>query len=924
MKTKNNYIKKRVNPTKRKRKHKKNTQKRVKKYINKTKSKKIILGGTKPILAETGFAAYNEGSVNAMPETRGLRGPTKYTFGKQPPIDFTGVTPTNEPLKANHFENIKRFTINQTPTQPEPLETKTVKESFWKGYDSATFKLATTGAAMVAGSIYLGVSAPVTIGSFLSVNIAYQLLDAPQLAQVITPMAQVLYNTGAYSDGEINRAVNSLLTEKDPQFGSTWEFKIQQQNGFMQIGTTEKVESSDIIEMGVINSIMHTVAGAAVTNMVNFLHGKETKKEAPSEFESNTNPFIFTGDTITDIIREPPIHVNGESLRVPEDIFNLIHTTTDQAEQLRDGLDEITVDFVDSLEKIADSRLKAHDTRTQTELSIDNDIRQAFGEAIERAKTRVRDREIKSEAEMRKENADRQAHGKAKEKLYERLINREIKSEAKMSQENAEHQALGEAIERAREMAKTTAAATAALEEIIMESYVQDTISEYNNPPTPLEQQYDPSYGEAYRNKIEQLVKQNIMKPATKIPQFNSASDFFKQDWTPFAALAAYIAKPIISLVITKLKGKPNKKIKPLIDSISTKPKIFVDKRQKLLLKSSPEYSDDDIPGLLSPSTSVTSPIAVATPEPNPQVVATPEPNPQVVATPEPNLRPEPNPTPEPNPQVVATPEPNPTQITSSVTSPRAEPNPQVVATPEPSPTQITTTVTSPRAEFKQLTKQIIQKIGKSNFSEKEMGIIISTFKIIDNNTISEKIIIDKQYIEILKKMLEREDIDLKKVILNIMKEFKAKVTQLTTKILHPTPRAEFKQLTKQIIQKIGEGNFSEKEMGIIISTFKIIDNNTISEKIIIDKQYIEILKKMLEREDIDLKKVILNIMKEFNAKVTQLTAKVTQPSISVAEDTGILGNNISNVEVNSEDNSSAKSGNKTGIMNYVGTDRER
>ena len=83
----------------------------------------------------------------------------------------------------------------------------------------------------------------------------------------------------------------------------------------------------------------------------------------------------------------------------------------------------------------------------------------------------------------------------------------------------------------------------------------------------------------------------------------------------------------------------------------------------------------------------------------------------------------------------------------------------------------------------------------------------------------------------------------------------------------------------------------------------------------------------MLERSDINLQNSIMSVMKEFKAKVRQLTAKVTQPSISVAEDTedtGILGNKISYGVVDSEVNSFANSGNKTGIKIYVGTDRER
>jgi hypothetical protein len=139
-------------------------------------------------------------------------------------------------------------------------------------------------------------------------------------------------------------------------------------------------------------------------------------------------------------------------------------------------------------------KISAHNTKADTTAAIESDIplrERLRNERQEYAARRIAERNVQSDMDMDLSNQALEDFDYAVRASSRRIAARNASHEEKMRSRNAKLQAFAE---------------------IIMEQYAQDTIPEYVNASTPIENQYDPKPGEDYRKAKEEFIKTNILK----------------------------------------------------------------------------------------------------------------------------------------------------------------------------------------------------------------------------------------------------------------------------------------------------------------------------------------------------------------------------------------------------------------------------
>ena len=153
----------------------------------------------------------------------------------------------------------------------------------------------------------------------------------------------------------------------------------------------------------------------------------------------------------------------------------------------------------------AANRLSVREKLSQMDIILSNQANQDFADAVNLAQGRIAARNAAADAKMRSRNAKLQAFA-----------------------------------------------------EVIFEQYVQDTIPEYTNNPTPFDEQYNPKYGEDYRKAKENYIRTHIMKQKNEIQQINKQTALENNIYLASVA-GAYVFR-CISKKLAKGNSKKNTK----------------------------------------------------------------------------------------------------------------------------------------------------------------------------------------------------------------------------------------------------------------------------------------------------------------------------------------------------------------------------
>ena len=531
----------RVNKKKtlRKKREKKKITKR-KKNKNKTTIKKLggYPGNTPPVPQQwgndnpiTGRAFGNNNQITAM-ATRGI------THAIPPEV----VTPKQDIPVRQQLEHITPNKAMETRGITSPvLPVVSLDEiafpqqqDFWN--KNTVSKTAGTLAAMAAGGIALGFSPVVVLGSAVPTamaNSAFQENPAGFIATAITPIAETLFYSGVYSAEQINEAANYLLNQADPTFSANRYFDINEQNGNLRVGTLDRIEG-EVTDLGFYESINGLINGlfghGAIVGYNNFIHEREQNNNAPNNnFENINSNGANSNVRINENIVLPSMF--SATIGLPE----IIAMTTGETNTILNDIIQNT----------------SNPETFRAQLSAAN---AAASAAIQAAMERQSQRAEKNEIKLKQFNENGQHIIENLQKAETIRARRAQQSEAEVNKYNQEVagprvRAIQNAQQREQEAENQSIAA-----QVIIDQQYADAMPEFNNPETPLEQQYDPRFGQQYAENLERFVTNALS--VRQEPNFNANNI---GDTSAIFATSAYILRGIIGKLFRKSKAKLDK-----------------------------------------------------------------------------------------------------------------------------------------------------------------------------------------------------------------------------------------------------------------------------------------------------------------------------------------------------------------------------
>ena len=414
-----------------------------------------------------------------------------------------------------------------------------------------------TAGAMAAGAFSLGLGTQVAFASFITPVIGDQLataVDGAKITQILTPIARTAYAAGVSAE-EINKFVNDILKQRYPSFSQKWNFDISEKNGAMRMGTTNFVKQGDVIaDLGLIEEIIGAVTGGVIiTHMNNYLHEvtseqqqKQRADETPSQNAKSSTPINSLND-----LKNYATTIDD---KIIENILDSVPVTDAEAELVNDNIQIITESLKDVREKRHNERVNARMSTITNEQQESQFLKNKVGDKISSHNTRAdtigaieseMPTRIRTQQERNKNAEDRtSAHNtradtigaiesemptrirtqqERREYAARRIAERNVQSDMDMDTSNqaledfdyavrASSRRIAERNASHEEKMRSRNAKLQAFAEIIMEQYAQDTIPEYVNASTPIENQYDPKPGEDYRKAKEEFIKTNILK----------------------------------------------------------------------------------------------------------------------------------------------------------------------------------------------------------------------------------------------------------------------------------------------------------------------------------------------------------------------------------------------------------------------------
>ena len=464
------------------------------------------------------------------------------------------------------------------PTTPAHFKS----QPFWN--NNIPNKIMGTVGAIAAGTIAVGVSPAVvfgtTVGSGVVTYIGKEVFQENPVgvtATIITPIAEVLRNTGIYTNIEINIGANFILNSVDSKFSENHYFDINEQNGATRVGTIDQVQPGDVIELGPIESIVGLVNGVfnlpPVTNIRSFIHDITPKTD--SNENSNLENVDLTGAR--------------SNVKITEGIS--LPTAFSDNISLQDIISQTTGEIRDTLETFS--------TPINTE-DLLNANRAAAAAAREALNARQPLRDFKGQEKINEFNE----RGAAIADALNRLKYRTSRDQATVDEFNTSAQARINAKERISQR-ENEAENVSTIAQIMIDQMYYDSMPEYQNQETPINQQYDPRYGQAYINNLERVILNSLnpnvrsdIRPTERNPDINSNKpneeniDFSKiGDLSAITAITAYVTRGFIGKLFRVSENKKNKKIKKKINKIRIKPQI-----NNNILELPEESEDETIP----------------------------------------------------------------------------------------------------------------------------------------------------------------------------------------------------------------------------------------------------------------------------------------------------------------------------------------
>lgn len=482
--------------------------------------------------------------------------------------------PINNPGPISNLGNINLVhqEINTRGITPAVLPEVPLNElafpqaEFWS--KSTVSKTAGTFAAMAAGGVALGFSPVVILSSALPAamaNRAYQENPAGFIATAITPMAEALLYSGVYSGEQINEAANYLLNQADPTFSANRYFDINEQDGFIRVGTLDRVNAGeDIRDFGffeAMNGIVNNVFGhdEAIVGVHNFIHEREQNNNAQQNNFENIN-------------------LNGanSNVRINENIVlpSMFSATIGLPEIIAMNIGETNALLNDVLQNMSEPET----FRAQLSGANAADSAAARQAAMERQPQRAEKNEIK----LKQFNENGQHIIENLQKAETIRARRAQQSEAEVNKYNQEVAGPRVRAAQHKQQREQEADNIGIVAQIIIDQQYIDAMPEFNNPETPLEQQYDPRFGQQYAENLERFVTNALS--VRRQPNFDANNI---GDTSAIFATSAYILRGIIGKLFRKSKAKLDK-----TKDISKKNKIT---KLNRIIKSSIEVENEMI-----------------------------------------------------------------------------------------------------------------------------------------------------------------------------------------------------------------------------------------------------------------------------------------------------------------------------------------
>lgn len=399
-------------------------------------------------------------------------------------------------------------------------------------------KTAGTLAAMAAGGIALGFSPAVVLSSSVHVamaNSAFQENPAGFTATAITPMAEALHYTGAYSAEQINEAVNFILNQVDPTFSANSYFDIREQNGYLRVGTLNRINQGEVItDLGYYETVNGLVNGLfgheAIVGYNNYIQKREQNNNGQQNNYKNIN-------------------LNGanSNVRTNENIvLPSMYSATIGPSQI---IDMTTGETNTILNDTIQNTSNAENLRSHLQAA-----NAAASAAIQAALERQSQRAEKNEIKLKQFNENGQHIIENLQKAETIRARRAQQSEAEVNKYNQEVAGPRVRAAQHKQQREQEAENISIVAQLIIDQQYIDAMPEFNNPETPLEQQYDPRFGQQYAENLERFVTNALS--VRQQPNFDANNI---GDTSAIFATSAYILRGIIGKLFRKSKAKLDK-----------------------------------------------------------------------------------------------------------------------------------------------------------------------------------------------------------------------------------------------------------------------------------------------------------------------------------------------------------------------------
>jgi len=394
-------------------------------------------------------------------------------------------------------------------------------------YQRNTFtKAVGTTAAVVVGTIAAGATPAVIFSTSIASIIARDAFNENPVgvtATTITPIAQVLAYTGLFTDEQINEAANFVLNQVDPTFSETHYYNIAEQNGNVRLGTTEQVSNGEVIDKPGIFEYLNGLVNGSLNNLRIPTNPNYIHDKSSSD-DTKSNT-----DSKNNLKAD---NSNGSKIGLIVNNPINVDDSTRIAEDIKEGLKD------------------AEELRTDL-LNANRRTGRKAGEAI----------------------------GKTQQVLNER-------NEISMNDFNARGEAIRSALNSYSER-DMEAENVSIVAQLIIDQQYQDAMPEYQNAETPVDQQYDPRYGEAYAQNLERVITNALS--VRQEPNYNPTSI---GDTSAMTCVAAYIIRGAIGRLFKKNKTKKDKTKKNRIE-------IMPEEGQPPEFLVLPEITNEPPPGAL-------------------------------------------------------------------------------------------------------------------------------------------------------------------------------------------------------------------------------------------------------------------------------------------------------------------------------------